>query len=340
MPQVSLTTWNSFLRDHPEVHFLQTGEWGELKSGFGWEAVRTIVDGVGVQILFRHLGLGLTLGYMPKAAIPARRHNANLALWNEVDSLCRSRHAILCKIEPDEWETAGSETSSSAATPSPGTTRKVTSPHNIQPRRTIIIDLRGTHERMLARMRPKCRYNIGLAQRRGVAVEAWDDVAAFHTMMQTTGKRDGFSIHTATYYRRAFELFRAAGMCELLVAKYANQPLSALMVFARGKRAWYVYGGSSDVERSRMPNYLLQWEAMCWAKSRGCQEYDFWGVPDEDEPTLEANFEQHRTGLWGIYKFKRGFGGEVRRAVPAVDRVYRPLLYRLYLRRMTARDGL
>jgi lipid II:glycine glycyltransferase (peptidoglycan interpeptide bridge formation enzyme) len=120
-------------------------------------------------------------------------------------------------------------------------------------------------------------------------------------------------------------------MCELLVAEYEGKTLAALMVFTHGRRAWYVYGASTDEERNRMPTYLLQWEAMKWAKARGCEEYDLWGVPDEDEATLEANFEKRHDGLWGVYRFKRGFGGELKRAAQAIDRVYDPLLYWAYL---------
>jgi lipid II:glycine glycyltransferase (peptidoglycan interpeptide bridge formation enzyme) len=136
----------------------------------------------------------------------------------------------------------------------------------------------------------------------------------------------------------AFRLFHAAGLCELLVAMHERRPLAALMVFARGQRAWYVYGASTNEERARMPNYLLQWEAMRWAKRRGCTEYDLWGVPDEDEPTLEANFEHRNDGLWGVYRFKRGFGGDLRRSVQAVDRVYMPWLYQFYRWRIRASE--
>ena len=83
-----------------------------------------------------------------------------------------------------------------------------------------------------------------------------------------------------------------------------------------------------------MPTYLLQWEAMKWAREHGCMMYDLWGVPDADETTLEAQFEDRHDGLWGVYRFKRGFGGQLMRAAQAQDRVYMPLLYRLYLRRM------
>jgi lipid II:glycine glycyltransferase (peptidoglycan interpeptide bridge formation enzyme) len=158
-------------------------------------------------------------------------------------------------------------------------------------------------------------------------------------MIVKTGKRDGFAIHSAEYYKQAYGLFHPVGICELLTAEYEGRPLAALMVFARGSRAWYVYGGSTEEERDRMPNYSLQWEAMRWARSRGCETYDLWGVPDEDEEVLEQGFANRSDGLWGVYRFKRGFGAKLRRAVQAVDRVYRPLLYRAYLLRATARDA-
>ena len=176
-------------------------------------------------------------------------------------------------------------------------------------------------------MKPKCRYNIRLAEKKGVTVRAWDDIPAFHEMMTVTGGRDNFGVHSLEYYQRAYELFHPKGTCELLVAEYEGKPLASLMVFANGKRAWYVYGASNDQERNRMPTYLLQWEAIRWAKARGCEEYDLWGVPDENEEILEANFETRHDGLWGVYRFKRGFGGQLKRAAQALDRVYNPLLY-------------
>jgi peptidoglycan pentaglycine glycine transferase (the first glycine) len=103
-----------------------------------------------------------------------------------------------------------------------------------------------------------------------------------------------------------------------------------LMVFAQGKRAWYLYGASRSAHREKMPTYMLQWEAIRWAKSKGCQVYDLWGIPDADEETLEAQFSKRSDGLWGVYRFKRGFGGRVTRTMGAWDRVYNPVLYRLY----------
>ena len=317
MTEVTLSEWNHFLTKFPNAHLLQMGEWGELKNNFGWEPVRVISVDVGAQILFRKLPLGFTIAYMPK--VPSDQ------FWQEVDSICKKNRAVFLKIEPDMWEDA------TTISQLPITNYQLrTSPHNIQPPRTIIVDINASEEDILARMKPKCRYNIRLAEKKGVTVRTWDDVSAFHEMMTVTGGRDGFGVHSKEYYQRAYELFHPKGTCELLLAEYEGKPLTSLMVFANGKRAWYVYGASNNEERNRMPTYLLQWEAIRWAKARGCEEYDLWGVPDENEETLEAQFESRHDGLWGVYRFKRGFGGQIKRAAQALDRVYNPFLYWLY----------
>jgi peptidoglycan pentaglycine glycine transferase (the first glycine) len=332
MPEVSLTDWNTFLSNHPNAHLLQTGEWGELKSAFGWEPVRLILDnGSGVQILFRRLPLGLTLAYLPKPDFSDRGSALSEKFWTEVDAVCRKHHAVFLKIELDVWESEIDSLDSSH-----GALR--TSTHNIQPPRTIIVDLSDAEDNILARMKQKTRYNIRLARKKDVTVCPWGDLPAFHQMMLVTGGRDGFGVHSLEYYQRAYELFHPTGMAELLVAEYEGRPLAALMVFARGRRSWYVYGASNDQERNRMPTYLLQWEAMRWARSKGAKEYDLWGVPDEGEETLEAHFTERSDGLWGVYRFKRGFGGKVKRAAQAMDRVYNPLLYRLYLWHTAGRE--
>ncbi len=330
MPEVSLTEWNQFLQHHPNAHLLQTGEWGELKSAFEWEAVRVIVGDLGAQILFRKLPLGFTIAYIPKLAVGNQPLENSEEFWKEVDSICEKHRAVFLKIEPDLWDDQPLDT---------WNLKLDTSLHNIQPPRTIVVDVRGSEDEILARMKQKCRYNIRLAEKKGVTVRAWDNFDEFYQMMQVTGGRDNFGVHSLEYYRRAYELFHPTGMCELLVAEFESKPLAALMVFARGRRAWYIYGASNDEERNRMPTYLLQWEAMRWAKARGCEEYDLWGVPDEDEATLEAQFENRSDGLWGVYRFKRGFGGELKRAAQAVDKVYNPLLYKFYLWRLAGREG-
>lgn len=217
MTEVTLSEWNHFLTKFPNAHLLQMGEWGELKNNFGWEPVRVISVDVGAQILFRKLPLGFTIAYMPK--VPSDQ------FWQEVDSICKKNRAVFLKIEPDMWEDA------TTISQLPITNYQLrTSPHNIQPPRTIIVDINASEEDILARMKPKCRYNIRLAEKKGVTVRTWDDVSAFHEMMIVTGGRDGFGVHSKEYYQRAYELFHPKGTCELLLAEYEGKPLTSLMV--------------------------------------------------------------------------------------------------------------
>jgi len=103
MPIISLTDWNNFLSQHPNAHLLQTGEWGELKSAFGWKPVRIVDGDAGVQILFRKLPLGFTVAYIPKA-------NLDVSLLPEIDAACKSNRAVFLKLEPDSWSDLESET--------------------------------------------------------------------------------------------------------------------------------------------------------------------------------------------------------------------------------------
>ena len=331
MTEVNLSEWNQFLANHPNAHLLQMGEWGELKKDFGWKPVRIISENIGAQILFRKLPLGFTIGYMPKPVFSEQLSEISNEFWDEVDSACKKNNAVFLKIEPDAWIEEFQPFDLAQDKPSDFPTFNP-STHKTQPPNTIIVSIKEDEEVILSRMKPKCRYNIRLAEKKGVIVRTWDDIQAFHQMMLITGGRDNFGVHSKEYYQRAYDLFHPKGTCELLVAEFEGKPLASLMVFANGKRAWYVYGASNNEERNRMPTYLLQWEAIRWAKSKGCEEYDLWGVPDENEETLEANFESRNDGLWGVYRFKRGFGGQLKRAAQALDKVYNPLLYWMYLK--------
>jgi len=204
-----------------------------------------------------------------------------------------------------------------------------------------MVSLEGSEEEILARMKQKTRYNIRLAVKKGIVVSPDTNLAKFHAMLELTGARDQFGVHSLEYYRAAYDLFHPSGSCELLTAAFEGRPLASLMVFAKGDTAWYMYGASTDEERNRMPTYLLQWQAMLWAKSRGCRQYDLWGIPDLAEGELEERFTQKEShqGLWGVYRFKRGFGGDVLRSIGAVDIVYKPALYRVYQRLLSLRGG-
>jgi peptidoglycan pentaglycine glycine transferase (the first glycine) len=329
MPELNPSEWGDVTSCHPDTHILQTREWGILKDAFGWQSVRLASEGVGAQILFRRLPLGFSVAYIPKGPLYLQDepHRETASFWNDVDQLCKSKRTVFLKVEPDACEETVSEKGSKKILIPPGFRR---SSQTIQPPRTLLIDLTGEEEQVLARMKQKTRYNIRLALKKGIVVRSSADLEAFYRLVQVTGGRDSFGVHTLAYYRKAYELFHPRGGCELLMAEFKGEPLAGLLAFANGKRAWYFYGASSNEHRERMPTYLLQWEAMRWARSLGCTLYDMWGVPDEDEETLEANFATHSDGLWGVYRFKRGFGGRLTRAAGPWDRVYNSFLYGFY----------
>jgi lipid II:glycine glycyltransferase (peptidoglycan interpeptide bridge formation enzyme) len=315
--------WEQFIQSrHPDAHLLQTAAWGRLKTAFGWRAEFLQTADSGALVLFRPLPLGYSIAYIPRGPIPSTPGSLS-ELLPHLDRMCRTRRAAFLKIEPDIPDDV------SAAED----LRRFgfrSSPNSVQPPRTVLVGLGGSEADLLARMKPKTRYNIRLAQKHGVSVVPSDDVGAFARLMDTTGLRDSFSVHTEGYYRKAYAEFTPHRNVELLLALYREEPIAGLMAFAQGRRAWYLYGASSDLHREVMAPHLLQWEAMRWARGIGCTEYDLWGIPDADESTLEAQFATRRDGLWGVYRFKRGFGGRIWRTVGTWDRVYLPPLYAFY----------
>ncbi len=322
--------WDLFVAQHPHGHLLQTDPWAALKSDFGWESqlVSLEEDGqltAGAQVLFRWLpGRLASYAYVPKGPLVNWHDAAQVrTLLERITAAARQRRAFVLQIEPElvEGEAAGWDTALSAA-------GFVPAGASIQPRRTILVDIRGTEDEILSRMKQKTRYNVRLAGRQEVLVRKGGikDIPVFEQLMHATGRRNTFGVHSEAYYRAALERFAPSGQVALLLAEFEGRPLAGLMVFALNKTAWYLFGGSNNEERKRMPAYLLQWEAMRWARTRNCDFYDLWGVPDEDEGTLEAHFTDRSDGLWGVYRHKRGYGGRMVRWVSAYRRVLnRPL---------------
>jgi peptidoglycan pentaglycine glycine transferase (the first glycine) len=337
--------WDRLVASHPNGHVLQTSAWGELKSAYGWRAERIALRDrerllAGAQVLYRHLPLGFQIAYVPKGPVvdwaeaPLCR-----ALFDALHRRCRSQRAALLKVEPDLYLRDVSD-GRTGATPSAWASYGFQAgTQTIQPPRTIVLDLEADEDVLLQRMKSKTRYNIRLAERKGVQVRdgLGEDVHAFTRLMAVTGERNDFGVHAPGYYERAYSLLAPAGLARLFVATYEDRPIAGVMAMACGHKAWYMYGASGDEHRELMPNYALQWAAIRWAKGRGCRTYDLYGVPDEDEETLEAHFTRRSDGLWGVYRFKRGFGGRLERSVGAYDAVYHKPLYWLYHRALRLR---
>jgi len=329
--------WDAFVANHPDGSILQTTSWARLKSRFGWRSQRIWLrkDGklvAGGQMLIRSAALGLIrAAYIPHGPLVDWQDSDQVSvLFNQLDIAAYEQRAAFLKLEPRIWQTENSTDQWQAIYLSQGSSKSI---DTIQPPRTAIIDLRPGEEDILATMKQKTRYNIRLAEKKGVTVRVGsiEDVAVFNQLIQMTGNRNAFGVHSPRYYQAAYDLFMPENGA-LLIAEYQNNPLAVVMVFKCGSRAAYLYGASSGEERNRMPTYAVQWAAIQWAKAHDCSEYDLWGIPDYPPEVLESEFHKHNDGLWGVYRFKRGFGGEVRRAVDPIDRVYNKLVYRLYIR--------
>ena len=199
----------------------------------------------------------------------------------------------------------------------------IPSAEQVQFRNTMLIDLHPDQDQLLANMKQKTRYNIRLAKKRGVKIRAGstDDLDLLFQMYAETSVRDGFTIRNADYYLSLWGTFINTGIAEPLLAEVDGKPVAGVIIFHFGERAWYMYGMSREAHREKMPNYLLQWEAMVRAKSAGCVVYDLWGAPDE---FVESD------GMWGVYRFKAGLGAEVVRFIGAWDLPLNKFMYRVY----------
>ncbi len=322
-----ITNWDNFVRLHTKGHALQLENWGKHKAAFGWTYdLVTLTDeskaiSAGTLLLFRPLPLRLgTMAYLPMGPLP---ESNNPKLWHAIH-VCARRHRaaflkwepgiFLNRIEPD-YLALGFQPS----------------PQTIQPPRTVLIDISSDKDSIMKRMNQGTRRKIRQSYKKGVVFRQGtrDDLPRFNALMQATGQRNEFGVHSADYYTLAYDYF-IPDDAALFLAQHEDDLLAGIMIFAVGETAWYLYGASSNVKRNLMASYGIQWEAIKWAKERGCTTYDMWGVPDEDADILEAQFQERNDGLWGVYGFKRGWGGDVVRSAGAWDYIYNPLVYQAY----------
>jgi len=322
--------WDQFVNEHSCGHLLQSWGWGELKASVGWHPLRLALwdterqHMVAVaQVLRRgvaHVPLWAGhLAYIPKGPVLDWSHPLlSEALFKQLDTELRRQGALALWMEPRaaSSESITKQLAALQFQPAPA----------IQPVRTILLDLTCDEETLLAHMKEKWRYNVRLAERKGVRVrvaQTMEDVQAWYRLLQTTSERDRFAIHTLDYYLQVWHSFVPLGQVRLLLAEYNGQLLAGIFIGLMAKQAIYLYGASSNEQRHLMPNYLLQWEAIRWAKQEGAVEYDFWGIPETDD--------EHEA-MAGVYRFKRGWGGEVVRFVGGCEHTYRPLAMRLIRR--------
>ncbi len=334
-------TWDQLIAGLPDPHLLQTWEWGQVKARAGWRAdplawpAGSAAPQAAALVLERQaqagpLRLPLRVLYVPKGPLlDWDDERLRGEVLGEIEALARRRGAIFVKIDPDvivgtglpgqgEENPLGAQVRSEL-----GQRGWRFSDEQIQFRNTMWIDLRQGEEELLAQMKPKTRYNLRLAERKGVTVRAGSavDFPLLYRMYTETALRDGFVIRDESYYRSVWSTFSQAGLADFLIAEVEGQPVGGVVLLRFGQRAYYLYGMSRAAHREKMPNVLLQWGAICRAKAAGCTVYDLWGAPDE--------FDEGDS-MWGVYRFKEGLGAQVVRTLGAWDFPVRPGLYRWY----------
>lgn len=334
-------TWNDALRALPVSHVLQTWEWGEFKRHeTGWKPERLLfADERGTvvaaaSLLTRRAG-PLRVMYVPKGpALDYHQADHVSAVLDHLQRLARRRQAVWLKIDPDVIE--GTGIPGDSALPAAGTALVAMlrkrgwrfSASQVQFRNTMILDLTRDEDAILAGMNQSTRRKLRMALKQDVVVRQAHSPADFQTLYdlyRITGERQGFLIRPPDYYRDAWTRFIEAGLAAAFLAEWQGRPLAGLVLYRFGSKAWYFYGMSSDAERERMPAFMLQWEAIRWAKAQGCTVYDFWGAPDTFDDS---------DPMYGVYRFKEGFGGTVVRHIGAWDYAPLPVLYTLYERLM------
>ena len=358
--------WNELISKLPNPHFLQTYEWGQVKAKYGWIPFYAVWmdDGnfhisqntehwslntghclaasmiLKKQILSRGFAARLSILYAPKGPLLDWDNEAlRTRVLNDLQSFAKQQSAIFLKIDPDIILGRGVPNSEGDVLDNSGQAARselmrrgwVYSSDQIQFQNTVLIDITLSEEEMLARMKPKTRYNIRLAEKKGISVRVGtlDDLPMLYKMYAETSIRDGFVIRDENYYMTVWKLFMQDQSSTFdfrpstvpLIAEVDNIPVAAIFLFMFADRAYYVYGMSRNLHREKMPTYLLQWEAMKRARASGCNTYDLWGAPEEFNES---------DSMWGVYRFKEGLGGEVVRTLGAYDFAPGKLWYKLY----------
>ena len=345
--------WNEIISGLPNPHLLQTWEWSQVKAIYGWEPMpfvwsrkpdksnRSDVSDIvaTAMVLKRRIPIGgfaarLSILYIPKGPLMDwSDESIRERVLDDLQSFAKRQGAIFLKIDPDvvlgtgvpKGEDFVEDDGGQAVMSALKRRGWLFSSDQIQFRNTVLLDLSPSEDEMLARMKQKTRYNVRLAEKKGVTVRIGnlDDLPMLYKMYAATSVRDGFIIRDEAYYQTVWRTFMKSKSptCVPLIAEVDGEPVASIFLFYFARRAYYLYGMSREAHREKMPNYLLQWEAMRRAKAAGCGFYDLWGAPDE--------FNENDS-MWGVFRFKEGLGGEVQRTLGAWDYTPKPFWYKMY----------
>ncbi|MGI6112660.1 MAG: lipid II:glycine glycyltransferase FemX [Mahellales bacterium] len=319
--------FNEIISNHPKGHILQSYEWGVLKS-ITWNPLYLIAeDGDkpvgGLMLLKRRVpGINKTMLYCPRGPVIDFHDKALLGfLVEELKKVAKEHRAISLKIDPD-IEIEDRTVLDNLAGVGFYHKKETLNFEGVQPKFVFRLDISGDLDEVFNNFHSKTRYNVRLAGRKGVNVTKGNrqDLEHFHKIMVETGARDNFIIRTLDYFQRMYDILNPPGYLELFMAEYEGRPIAGTICLKYGDKCWYLYGASSNSHRNVMPNYLLQWEMIKWAKENGCTLYDFRGVSGD---LSESN------PLYGLYRFKKGFNGKFTEFIGEFDYPFNKFQYLL-----------
>ncbi len=322
----NLAEFDAFVISHPKGHFIQSSAWSKQKPDWKWEAVLSRDDEGKVRgaisVLIRKVPyLKYQLMYAGRGPVCDVHDKEVLAeLTDGLRTLAKKYNAYLLKIDPDvlisdteflnimtdigyKWRDTGKNFS------------------GIQPRFVFRLNVEGKSEdEVFALFHSKTRYNIRVAERKGVEVKIMgkEAVADFSRIMLETGVRDGFVVRNQQYFENMLD--NLGERARLYMAYADGVAIAGTLAILYGDKVWYLYGASSNEHRNLMPNYLLQWNMIKWAIENNCRIYDFRGVSgdlSEDNP------------LYGLYRFKKGFNGDFTEFVGEFELVFNPIIHAL-----------
>jgi lipid II:glycine glycyltransferase (peptidoglycan interpeptide bridge formation enzyme) len=349
-------SWNELIASLPLPHLLQSWEWSQVKAKYGWQPMPFLWSDplsassntplAAAMILKRSIPLG---GFAKKMCVLYIPKGPNLD-WNDavlrqrvlgdLQVFAKRQGAIFVKLDPDVALGQGVPRTPEAVEFTAGQSVRSElmqsswkfSQDQIQFRNTVLINLSPNVDELLAGMKQKTRYNIRLALKKGVTVRVGsvDDLPLLYRMYAETSVRDGFLIREEGYYQTVWRTFgfpssgapsRSTPFHEPLIAEVDGEPVAAVSIFHFAGQAIYLFGMSRNEHREKMPNYLLQWEAMQRAKALDNKLFNLWGAPDEFDESDD---------LWGVFRFKEGLGGYVLRTLGAWDYTPNPIFYKMY----------
>jgi len=299
--------------------FLQSSEWAEFKSRFGWKPAAFMIEwdscgSTALMTLSRRLFPGFSFTYIPWGPklpenFPAEKKACILEELSLKLKPLIAHDNIFIRYEP-LWSEENHDKKNLIKRAS------VT----VQPPDTVIISLDSAYDEILDNMKPKWRYNIFLSGRKGVEVKCVRDIDAFYELLKETALRDGITVHSINYYKTLFEIYDETRL-RLYTACHEGDMLAAIVVLLYEETATYLYGASSGKKRNLMAAYALQWKAIQDAKEAGCRSYDFFGIPPCDDPDHP---------MAGLYRFKTGFGGKIVHRTGAWDYPLKTAFYYIF----------